>query len=113
MFLQVKVSAEAFPTGGTGEWLLVVVCVHVECQVVYLMERFAADGTFELLFPAVGQFMVLVVSFVDNETGGKTTQHNCLFVIVNNNRNIRSYRGGLRKLLLVMSGYSSRTGTVT
>lgn len=74
MFLQVKVSAEAFPTGGTGEGLLVIVCVHVECQVVHLMECFAADGTFELLFPAVGQLMVLVVSFVDNETGGKTTQ---------------------------------------
>lgn len=74
MFLQVKVSAEAFPTGGTGERLLVVVCVHVECQVVHLMECFAADGTFELLFPTVGQLMVLVVSFEDNETVGETTQ---------------------------------------
>lgn len=88
MFLQVKVSAEAFPTGGTGERLLVIVCVHVECQVVHLMECFAADGTFELLFPAVGQLMVLVVSFVDNER-----QHNCLFVIINNT-NIRSYKRG-------------------
>lgn len=62
MFLQVKVPAEAFSTGGTGEGLLVVVRVHVEGEVVHLVERLAADRTLELLLAAVGQTVVLVVS---------------------------------------------------
>lgn len=61
VLLQVKVPAEAFPTGGAGEGLLVVVSVHMEGEVVHLVERLAADGAFELLLPAVGQLVVLVV----------------------------------------------------
>ena len=63
VLLQVKVPAEAFATGWAGEGLLVVVRVHVEGQVVDLVERFAADGALELLLAAVGQLVVLVVSW--------------------------------------------------
>ena len=62
VFLQVKVPAEALPTGGAGEGLLVVVRVHVEGEVVHLVERLAADGALELLLAAVRQLVVLVVS---------------------------------------------------
>lgn len=62
VFLQVKVPAEAFPTGGAGEGLLVVVRVHVEGEVVHLVERLAADGTLELFLSAVCQLVVLVVA---------------------------------------------------
>ena len=64
VFLQVEVAAEAFAAGGAGEGLLVVVRVHVEGQVVNLVERFAADRTLELLLAAVRQLVVLVVSCV-------------------------------------------------
>lgn len=97
VFLQVKVPAEAFATGGAGEGLLVIVRVHVERQVVHLMERFAADGTLELLLAAVGQLVVLVVSFV----GGETPGHGCLFTINNSNNNKLSAR--VWELLLVTS----------
>ncbi len=43
VFLQVKVPAETLAAGGAGEGLLVVVRVHVEGEVVHLVERFAAD----------------------------------------------------------------------
>lgn len=62
VFLQVKVPAEALPAGGAGEGLLVVVRVHVEGEVVHLVERLAADGALELLLAAVRQLVVLVVS---------------------------------------------------
>lgn len=62
VFLQVKVPAEALATGGAGEGLLVVVRVHVESQVVHLVERLAADGALKLLLPTVRQLVVLVVS---------------------------------------------------
>lgn len=75
VFLQVKVPAEAFATGGAGEGLLVVVCVHVEGQVVDLMERFAADGTLELLLAAVGQLVVLVVSLNEKQQNTSASLH--------------------------------------
>lgn len=37
--------------------------VHVEGQVVDLVEGLVADGTFVLLFAAVGQLVVLVVPY--------------------------------------------------
>ena len=63
VFLQVEVAAEALAAGGAGEGLLVVVSVHVEGQVVDLMEGLVADGAFVLLLPAVSQLVVLVVSW--------------------------------------------------
>ena len=62
VFLQVEVAAEALAAGGAGEGLLVVVRVHVEGQVVDLMEGLVADGALVLLLPAVSQLVVLVVS---------------------------------------------------
>lgn len=67
VLLQVKVPAEAFATCGAGEGLLVVVRVHVEGEVVHLVERLAADGTLELLLAAVRQLVVLVVSCTASE----------------------------------------------
>ena len=63
VLLQVKVPAEALAAGGAGEGLLVVVRVHVEGQVVHLVEGLVADGALELLLPAVRQLVVLVVPF--------------------------------------------------
>lgn len=63
MFFQVKVPTETFAAGRTGEGFLVVVSVHVEGQVIDLVESFVADATFELLFPAVSQLVVLVVTW--------------------------------------------------
>lgn len=74
VFLQVKVPAEALPTGGAGERLLVVVCVHVECQVVHLVERLAADGTLELFLATVRQLVVLVVSCTVDQDRGRQTK---------------------------------------
>ena len=62
MFFQVKVPAEALAARGAGEGLLVVVRVHVEGEVVHLVEGLAADGALELLLPAMRQLVVLVVS---------------------------------------------------
>lgn len=62
VLLQVKVPAEALATGGAGEGLLVVVRVHVEGEVVHLVEGLVADGALELLLTAVCQLVVLVVS---------------------------------------------------
>lgn len=42
-------------------------CVHVEGQVVDLVERFAADGTLELFLSTVGQLVVLVVSWKEKQ----------------------------------------------
>ena len=62
VLLQVEVAAEAFAAGGAGEGLLVVVRVHVEGEVVDLVEGLVADGALVLFLSAVRQFVVLVVS---------------------------------------------------
>lgn len=61
VLLQVEVTAEAFPTRGASEGFLVIVRVHVERQVVDLMEGLVADGTLVLLLPTVGQLVVFIV----------------------------------------------------
>ena len=52
-----------FAASGARERLLVVVGVHVEGQVVDLVEGLVANGTFVLLLAAVGQLVILVVPY--------------------------------------------------
>lgn len=63
MLLQIKVSTEAFPTGYTSKRLLIVVSMHMKSQIINLMKGFVANCTFILLFAAVRQFVILVVSW--------------------------------------------------
>lgn len=72
VLLEVKVPAEAFAAGGAGEGLLVVVGVHVEGQVVHLMESLVADIALELLFPAVSQLVVFVIAWERDKKGKGT-----------------------------------------
>lgn len=72
VLLEVKVPAEAFAAGGAGEGLLVVMGVHVEGQVVHLMESLVADIALELLFPAVSQLVVFVIAW-ERDKNGKGT----------------------------------------
>ena len=62
MLLEVKVPAEALGADGARERLLVVVCVHVEGEVVHLVERLVADRALVLFLRAVRQLVVLVVA---------------------------------------------------
>ena len=64
MLLQVKVPAEAFAADVAGKGLFLVMSVHVECQVVDLVEGFGTYCAFVLFLAAVGQFVVFVVAFL-------------------------------------------------
>lgn len=73
VLLEVKVPAEALATRGAGEGLLVVVSVHVEGEVVNLVEGLVADIALELLLPAVGQLVVFVIPCnTDDRATGRT-----------------------------------------
>lgn len=77
VLLQVKVAAEAFAAGGAREGLLVVVRVHVERQVVDLMEGLVADGALVLLLSAVRQLVVLVVSYKSQREKLESLEKHC------------------------------------
>lgn len=62
VLLQVKVPAESFAASWAREGLLVIVRVHVERQVVYLVEGLVAYVALKLFLAAVCQFVVLVVT---------------------------------------------------
>lgn len=62
MLFQVKVPAESLAASRAREGLLVIVRVHVERQVVHLVEGLVTDVAFELFLPAVRQFVVLVIT---------------------------------------------------
>lgn len=62
MFFQIKVPTKAFPASPARERLLVVVRVHVEGQVIDLVEGFAADRALELFLAAVRQFVIFVIA---------------------------------------------------
>lgn len=64
MLFQVEIPAEPLAAFLAGEWFLLVVRVHVECQIVHLMERLATDMAFEGFLPRVGQSMILIVSLL-------------------------------------------------
>lgn len=64
MFLQIEITAESFRAEFTREWLLVVVCVHMEGKVIYLMKRLVANGAFIGLLAAVCESVIFVVAFL-------------------------------------------------
>ena len=64
VFFQVKVSTEAFAAETAGEWFGFVVSVHVEGEIINLMESFTACFALVLLLVAVCQLMVLIVAFL-------------------------------------------------
>lgn len=61
VLLQIEIPTETFRTDAAGERLALVVGVHVEGQVIDLMERLVADATLIRFLPAVRQPVVLVV----------------------------------------------------
>lgn len=64
VFLQVKIATESFATQATCERLCFIVGVHVEREIVDLVKRLATNVTFVLFLIAVGELVVLVVSFL-------------------------------------------------
>ena len=82
MFLEVKVAAEALAAERTGEWLLVVVGVHVEGEVIHLVEGLVTYTTAVLLLGAVRQFVVLVVALLVEALAAELT-HKGLIAGVN------------------------------
>ena len=64
VLLQVEVPAESLAADLAAEGLLIVVGVHVEGEVVDLVEGLVADVAFVSLLTAVGQFVVLVVALL-------------------------------------------------
>lgn len=64
VLLQIEVPAEAFPADLAGERFLLVVRVHVEREVVDLVERLVAYVTLVRLFAAVRKLVILVVALL-------------------------------------------------
>lgn len=64
MFLEIEVPTETFSAYAASERLPLIVCVHVERQVVYLVKRFVANIALVSFFSTVSESMVLVVTFL-------------------------------------------------
>lgn len=64
VLLEIEVSTKALSANLTGERFFIVVCVHVEGQIVDLVESFRTDGALVSLFAAVRQFVILVVALL-------------------------------------------------
>jgi len=64
VLFQIKVPAKSFPAKMALERFLVVMRVHVERQVVDLVECLVAHVALVGFFPRVGELVVLVVSFL-------------------------------------------------
>lgn len=64
MLLEVEVSAKALAADLAGEWLFVVVGVHVEGEVVDLVEGFRAHSTLISFFTAVRELVILVIALL-------------------------------------------------
>ena len=64
MFFQVKVTAKPLATNVTSERLLLVMRVHVERQIIDLVECFVTYITLVLLLGTMGQFVIFIITFL-------------------------------------------------
>lgn len=64
MLLEVKVSAKALATDLAGEWLLVVVRMHVEGQIVNLVKRLITDAALVRFLATVCELVILIVALL-------------------------------------------------
>lgn len=64
VFLEIKVSAEAFIANVARIWFFLTMSMHMEGQVVGLMKGFITQGAFVLFVIAVSQFVVLIVALL-------------------------------------------------
>ena len=64
MFLEIKVPTKSFLAYAARVWLLFIVCMHVEREIVHLVESLITYITLVLLLRAVREFMVLVIPFL-------------------------------------------------
>lgn len=64
VLLEIEVAAETLGADFAREWLLVVVGVHVEGEIVHLVKCLVTNGAFVGFVTAVGQFVVLVVALL-------------------------------------------------
>lgn len=73
VFLKVEVSAETLSAYTASERFPFIVCVHMEGQVVHLVECFVADRAFVRFLPTVGESVVFIVSFLVKTFSTKLT----------------------------------------
>lgn len=64
MLLQIEVPAEALCADFALKRFLVVVRVHVECQIIDLMERLVTYLAFVRLLSAMRQLVILIIPFL-------------------------------------------------
>lgn len=64
VLLEVEIPAEPFSAHFARVWLLVVVRVHMESQIIHLVEGLVANAALVGLFPTVCKLVVLVVAFL-------------------------------------------------
>lgn len=91
VLLEVEVPAEALAADGTLEGLFVVVGVHVEGEVVDLMEGLVAHVAFVRLLARVSEFVVLVVALLVESLAAKLT-HERLVPLVDPDVGVQSRR---------------------
>lgn len=64
VFLQIEIPTESFGAYFARVGFLVIVGMHVECEIVDLVEGFVANVTLVCFFSAVRQLMVLVIALL-------------------------------------------------
>jgi len=64
MLLQVEVPAKALAADFTGERFFVIMRVHMESEIINLMECLVADVALVRLLSAVRQFVIFIVALL-------------------------------------------------
>lgn len=64
MFFKVKIPAESLAAFLACKWLLVIMRVHVESEIVHLMESLAADVALEGLLPSVSESVIFIIALL-------------------------------------------------
>lgn len=62
VLFKVKISTKSFRTNPASEGFLLIVSVHVKCEIVHLMECFVTNTALECLLSGMCQFVIFVIS---------------------------------------------------
>ena len=81
MFLQVEIPTESLPTDFTGKRLLIIVGVHVESEIVDLMEGLITNVTFIGFIPTVCQLVILIVALLMESLAAVLTDEGFVAVV--------------------------------
>lgn len=96
MFFKVKIPAESLAAFLACKWFLVIMRVHVKCQIVHLVESLAADVALEGFLASMSESVIFIIALLMKTLSANIT-HKWLVTSVDSDVSVQR-RGSVKRL---------------